>query len=295
MRRRTRVQFSSDPASWWGRYARAPETRLERSAQRRRASHSTRSLSRQGNSLSLRGETQGALDELIVAQSGCPRGLGKARVVLGTGKDSRKGIHFHHVRHAGSIKSHVDARPIAAAENLVGGEHDLFDPAPQRLVDPRRTLKNLQRVAPIIPEPLGFEAVHRKRARRQSIEVHPDDRQHVRAIAVAHDRAGELTSWEVLLHQYGLRVPLEQKRSLLLRLRDRAAVVVFRDPLRGALVHRLHEQRKTKPSASSLGLARGEAIEHRGDLGGIPNEREGRRRYAVIRQKLFRARLVQAQ
>src|SRR5665811_227294 len=122
-------------------------------------------------------------------------------------------------------------------------------------------------MAPVVPEPLGFEAVHRKSALWQSIEVHPDDRQYVRAIAVTHHRAGELTAGEILLHQHGLRVPLEKKRSLLLRLAHRAAKIVFRDSLGRALVHRLHEQRQAKARAAALRLTRGEAVEHRGDLG----------------------------
>ena len=43
-----------------------------------------------------------------------------------------------------------------------------------------------------VPDPLGFEAVDRQRALRERREVHPDERQHARARAVAEHAAGEL-------------------------------------------------------------------------------------------------------
>src|SRR6185437_4346521 len=47
--------------------------------------------------------------------------------------------------------------------------------------------------------------------------------------------------------------------------------------------------------AAALRLSRGEPVEHRGDFGGVPDEREGRRRYAMVRQKFLRPRLVETE
>src|SRR6185437_14711710 len=78
----------------------------------------------QGHALPLRSMSHACLNEFVVTHSGCARSFGKARVVCGIGKNPGKRVHLDHVGHACRIESHIDPRPIATAERVVGGEHD---------------------------------------------------------------------------------------------------------------------------------------------------------------------------
>src|SRR5437899_5552101 len=73
------------------------------------------------------GDANDLLDQLVVAEAGRPRGLGKARVHRGIGDDSGQGVELENVRHAEAIDADVDATPVAATECLVGVEGGALD------------------------------------------------------------------------------------------------------------------------------------------------------------------------
>src|SRR5439155_4124710 len=134
-----------------------------------------------------------------------------------------------------------------------------------------------------IPEPLRLEAVDRQRAGGERIDVHADDRKHLRAGSVPEHAAGELGAGEEALDEHGLLVALEEIEDDRSQRVGVGGEVALRDPLGRALVHRLREERKA-PAAGDEAL----------DVARVPRERPVRRRDAVGPEDLLGARLVEA-
>src|SRR5688500_1675310 len=170
------------------------------------------------DALPFRGVNETCLNELVVAHSRGTRRFRKAGIVRGVGENPGKGIDLDHVGLARRIQSDVDPRPVTTAKHAVGAEHDVFDRAPQLLIDPRGTFENLEWLFGAIPDPLRLVAVDGKRAVRERFEVHADDGEHARRIAVAEHCTGELGAGEILLDEHWLLVSLEEKLDLRLEL-----------------------------------------------------------------------------
>src|SRR5688572_11148195 len=90
----------------------------------------------QGDALPLRRQQRTTLNQFVVADPGRACGLGEAGVVLRVWKYPGQRIHLDHVRLARRIETHIDARPVAAAEDAIRREDDLLDLVAQRLADP---------------------------------------------------------------------------------------------------------------------------------------------------------------
>src|SRR5215211_3074258 len=252
------------------------------------------------DALPFRGVKQTCLNELVEAHPGGTRRFRKAGIVRGVGENPGKGIDLDHVGLARRIQSDVDPRPVTTAKHAVGAEHDLFDRTPQLLSDPRGTFEDLEWLLGAIPDPLRLEAIDGKRALGERFEVHADDGKHACVIAVAEHCTGELSAGEVLLDDDRLLVALEEKLDLRVELTLIFAVVRFCYSLGRSFVSWLNKKRES-------GIGNRESV----GVGAVrfpipicpliagarrfPNDREGRRRDAVVRENLFGARFIQAE
>src|SRR5712671_2998761 len=151
---------------------------------------------------------QTILNQLFVSDAGCSRGLRQTRIVRRIGKNSRKRIYFEHVRPSAGIEANIDSRPVSAPEHAEGIERNSLNGRTKLLRDTGWTLENVERILGTIPDELRVEAINRKRAFGQRLEIHSHDRQHRRVGTVAEDGAGELLAGQKFLHQNRLPVVL---------------------------------------------------------------------------------------
>ncbi len=114
-------------------------------------------------------------------------------------------------------------------------------------------MKDLQRVLGAVPDPLGLEAVERRRPVGQRSEVQLDDGQGAAVAVVAQHGDGELAAPEEPLDDRRLTVALDDPCDLVFDLPPAPTIGALADALARALVQRLDDGGKLKRAADPVG------------------------------------------
>src|SRR6267154_2522776 len=224
------------------------------------SSAGTRERAMEVDSLTRGSVFRAILSELTIADPRRSRGLRQTHIIRRIGKNSRQRIRFQHVRLSVGIEADIDSCPVSATKHAERVERYALNRRLKLSRDTRRTLENVERILRTIPDELRVEAVNRKRALGQRLEIHRDQGQHRRFGAIAEDRAGELLARQKFLDENRLPIVLQQELGLPEKLVAVPAKVAVSDSLRGAFVDRLHEKRqrqllvKTVHEGSSKGI-----------------------------------------
>src|SRR6266852_4945307 len=166
------------------------------------------------DSLPRRSVFQTILNELFIADPRRSRGFRQTRIIRWIGKNSRQRIHFQHVRPSVGIEADIDSCPVSATKHTERVERYSLNRRLKLSRDTRRTLENVERILGTIPDEFRVEAVNRKRALGKRFEIHRDQGQYHRLVAVAEDRARELLARQKFLDENRLPIVLEQELSL---------------------------------------------------------------------------------
>src|SRR6202521_2000048 len=226
---------------------------------------------------------QTILNELFIADPRRSRGLRQTRIVRRIGKNSRQRIHFQHVGPSVGVETDIDSCPVSATEHAERVECYSLNRRLKLTRDTRRTLENVERILGTIPDKLRIEAVDRKCAFGQRLEIHRDQGQYRRLVAVAEDGAGELLARQKFLDENRLPIVFQQELGLPEKLVAVPAKVAVGDSLRGTFVDRLHEKRQRQ------------LLRHPIEVGELFDEKELRRWDPVKGEGLLRSRLVEAE
>src|SRR5258706_16376643 len=223
------------------------------------------------------------LNELFIADPRRSRGFRQTRIIRRIGKNSRQRIRFQHVRLSVGIEADIDSCPVSATKHAERVERYALNRRLKLSRDTRWTLENVERILGTIPDELRVEAVNRKRALGQRLEIHRDQGQHRRFGAIAEDRAGELLARQKFLDENRLPIVLQEELGLPEKLVAVPAKVAVGDSLRGTFVDRLHKKRQLQ------------LLGHPIEVGELLDEKELRRRDPVKGEGLLRSRFVEAE
>ena len=194
--------------------------------------------------------------------------------------DAGERVDLENVRHPARVAAEVDPRPVAAAQDAIGGERRTLDLESEGAVDLGGTAEDVEGRLRLVPDPLRLVRVDGQRILGQGVEVDLDEGEDARLFPVAQDPARELPAPQVALHDGGLAVALDEIRDLSPRLVRRRAERRARDPHARSFVHGFHHGRPGREAVQLL-----HPSHHREGRGGDP----------VMSQDFLGASLVQAQ